>query len=124
MTTQTTQVFSNLLLTVAVEPQEVGRRIRHARDAKGWTQLDFALRANVSPSSVQRWEAGKLPRVRELMRIADLLDVPPDALVAADEPDEEVAYRLDRIEQAQEQQVELLQQLVARLAADERAADT
>ncbi len=108
MTTHATQLYANLLLTVAVEPQEVGRRIRRAREAQGWTQLDFALHANVSPSSVQRWEAGKLPRVRELMRIADLLEVPPDALVAADQPDEEVADRLDRIET-------MLEQLVARL---------
>jgi transcriptional regulator with XRE-family HTH domain len=36
--------------------------------------LEFALKAHVSPSAVTRWESGKLPPVRELMRIADLLD--------------------------------------------------
>jgi transcriptional regulator with XRE-family HTH domain len=47
----------------------------------GWTQLAFALEADVSPSTVTRWESGKLPPVRELMRIAELLGVSPEELV-------------------------------------------
>lgn len=69
-----------LSLVVALEPKEVGARIRAAREAKLWKQLEFALKAGVSVS-VYRWEHGKLPDVRELMRVADLLDVPTTYLV-------------------------------------------
>lgn len=88
--TQWTASHGRLLLVATVDPREIGRRIKKAREAKGLTQLAFALDANVSPSSVTRWEAGKLPPVRELMRIAELLGVEPDYLVEAD-PDEGVS---------------------------------
>lgn len=70
-----------LLLAVSLEPREIGKRIAKAREKRGWTQLAFALEANVSPSTVQRWESGKLPPVRELMRVADLLGVEAEELV-------------------------------------------
>jgi transcriptional regulator with XRE-family HTH domain len=66
---------------VTIEPEEIGLRIRAARERKGWTQLQFALQANVSPASIQRWEHGQLPRLRELIRVAGLLDLPTDELV-------------------------------------------
>lgn len=72
---------AKLLLAVALDPREVGKRIAQAREGKGWTQLTFALEADVSPSSVQRWESGKLPPVRELLRVAELLEVDPETLV-------------------------------------------
>jgi DNA-binding XRE family transcriptional regulator len=53
-------VHGTLLLAVSLEPREIGQRIRLARERKGWTQLAFALEADVSPSTVQRWEGGKL----------------------------------------------------------------
>lgn len=134
VTTQNPRDFATLLLAVSVDALEIGRRIQHARTTKGWTQLDFALQAHVSPSTVQRWEAGKLPRVKELMRIAELLEVPVEHLVEpsnGDQPEriasEEVAARLVRIEQAQDEQGESLQELnemlreiVVRLRRDER----
>lgn len=80
-TTQWAPAHGTLLLAVAMDPKEIGRRIKEAREKRGWTQLAFALEANVSPSTVARWEAGKLPPVRELMRIADLLEVEPEQLV-------------------------------------------
>lgn len=76
-----TRDHSKLLLAMALSPAEVGKRIKQAREQQGWTQLDFALEAHVSPSSVARWEAGKLPPVRELFRIAELLEVEVDQLV-------------------------------------------
>lgn len=81
VTTQLAPEFGNLLLTVAIEPDEIGRRLKTARERKGWTQLQFAMEANVSPSSVQRWESGRLPPVRELMRLADVLGVEAEEFV-------------------------------------------
>src|SRR5690242_2765177 len=89
---QWTRAHGTLLLAVSLDPKEIGQRIAHARAQKGWTQLAFALEADVSPSTVTRWESGKLPPVRELMRIAELLGVSPEELV---EPDD--AGRSDRI---------------------------
>ena len=57
-----------------------------ARNRKGWTQLDFAIKAHVSPSSVSRWERGFPPPVRELVRLAGVLEIDPSELV--EEPPE------------------------------------
>lgn len=67
------------------------------------------MEANVSPSSVQRWEAGRLPPVRELIRIAELLGIDPAELTGTEERVsdgailaklDQVLERLDRIEAA------------------------
>jgi transcriptional regulator with XRE-family HTH domain len=78
---QWTPAHGTLLLAVAMDPKQIGRRIADARKRKGWTQLTFAIEASISPSTVQRWESGQLPPVRELMRVAELLDVEPEQLV-------------------------------------------
>jgi len=70
-----------LLLAVSIEPQEIGQRLRGARERKGWTQMQFANEAHVSLSSIQRWERGSLPPIRELIRLAGVLDVDPEQLV-------------------------------------------
>lgn len=43
--------------------------------------MDLAREANVSLSSVQRWERGELPPVRELIRLAGVLGIEPEELV-------------------------------------------
>lgn len=95
-----TDHYGTLLLAVTLEPREVGKRIAAARNRKGWTQLDFALEASVSPSSVQRWEGGKLPPIRELMRIADLLEISAADLVEMEVPthDADLGEILDRLD--------------------------
>lgn len=108
--------YGTLLLAVALEPREIGQRIKAARDRKGWTQLQFALEANVSPSSVARWEGGKPPPVRELMRVADLLDVPTSELVE----DEVTPYDAERLQRVEEQVV-ATHRLVEELKKEVRA---
>lgn len=73
--------FRTLLLGVSIEPQEIGKRIRAARERRGWTQMTFAQEANVSLSSVQRWERGEMPPVRELIRLSGVLKIDPEQLV-------------------------------------------
>lgn len=99
LATQIAGSYGKLLLAVAMDPKEIGKRIAAARVRKGWTQLEFATEhAHVSPSSVARWESGHLPPVRELMRIADVLDVPADTLMEPPATEEGLAARLGRVE--------------------------
>lgn len=113
MTTQKGRSFRTLLLAVSIEPQEIGRRIAAARERKGWTQMKFAQEANVSLSSVQRWERGDLPPVRELIRLAGVLDVETDSLVEV-EPTAEGQMALLRAEVAEVR--EMVAELLARPA--------
>lgn len=66
---------AKLLLLMSLDSAGIGRRIAEMRETNGWTQLELAYKANVSPSTVYRWESGKLPAVRELIRIAEVLGV-------------------------------------------------
>ena len=43
--------------------------------------MTFAQEAHVSMSSVQRWERGQFPPIRELIRLAGVLGVDPEELV-------------------------------------------
>ena len=81
LTTQWTTAHGKLLLGVAMDPHEIGQRIAEARVRKGWTQMEFAIEAHVSISTVTRWEGGKLPPVRELIRAAGVLGIAPERLV-------------------------------------------
>lgn len=81
LTTQASSAFRTLLLGVSIEPREIGTRIAAARERQGWTQAVLAQEANVSISSVQRWERGELPPVRELIRLAGVLRIEPEQLV-------------------------------------------
>lgn len=100
--TQLPVSYGRVLLAVAMDPKEIGRRIAAAREQNGWTQLEFAtVHANVSPSTVARWEAGKLPPVRELMRVAEILGVSAETLVEPPPPESlAVSQRLARLEAA------------------------
>lgn len=90
-----TATHGKLLLAVAIDPKEVGRRIQAARKARRLTQLTMALELNVSPSAVAKWEAGKLPPVTELIRVAEHLEIDPGTLVET--PDEEEQASLESV---------------------------
>jgi transcriptional regulator with XRE-family HTH domain len=102
---------------VTFAPDEVGRRIAAARIRKGWTQLVFAGEANVSPGSVSRWERGKLPPVRELVRIAQVLGIEVAELV------EESPPPLSPGEQLILAEIEKLKVLVREVLATQEAED-
>src|SRR5579862_9343183 len=112
--TQWNPAASRLLLAVALDPRVIGSRIKAARKKKGWTQFEFANEANVSISSVSRWETGKLPPVRELLRIGELLGVEPDYLVEPEISDDEVKVRLGRMEAQLEELAGLVRELAGR----------
>jgi len=56
-------------------------RLRELREAKGWSQTDFAKRMDVEPCAVGHWESGRrTPSWENAMRIADTLNVSLDDL--------------------------------------------
>lgn len=81
LATHDARTRGTLLLGMSFAPRDIGREIAAARLARGWTQMQFAIEANVSVSSVQRWEGGDPPPVRELIRIAGVLGIDPEQLV-------------------------------------------
>jgi len=91
-------------------PEEVGTRIREARLARGWTHEELALRMDANWRTVQRWQNGNLPRLQTLLRLADVLGVPPSHFV---EPEDSVATVNDLRE--------LVDELTARVDALARA---
>jgi transcriptional regulator with XRE-family HTH domain len=110
-TTQLHPAYGSVLLAVAIEPEEIGKRIKAARSKLHWTQFEFARHASVSLSTIARWEAGKLPAVRELIRIADILEIPAEQLV---EPDPEEASIVLELQELRERQ-ERLEEMVAEI---------
>lgn len=64
----------DLRFTGLPEPhQRLGIRLRHRRQERGWTALETALKANVSPSAIRRLEAGQTARVATLARLLAVL---------------------------------------------------
>lgn len=54
-------------------------RLTQARQAASWTKKRLADELNVSPAAIGQYEAGVIrPRPEQLVKIAQLLDVPPD----------------------------------------------
>lgn len=60
---------------------EPGAVVRVARTAAGWSQADLGQRCGYSASQISRWETGRQPLrdVTLLRRLAEVLDVPPQA---------------------------------------------
>jgi transcriptional regulator with XRE-family HTH domain len=119
--TQTATFSGSLLLAAVMEPKEIGQRIKAARKRKGWTQLEFALQANVSPSTIARWERGQLPTVRELIRVAELLGVDPNQLVESEPTsDDQIAAireEVSEMREVQKAQQVMLEELLRRSAS-------
>ena len=55
------------------------KTIRQLREENGWTQLDLAVKAGVTPSTVYKWEAWRIePSASHLRKIAKLFNVSMD----------------------------------------------
>jgi transcriptional regulator with XRE-family HTH domain len=66
-----------------VEPaQRLGRNVRAARLAHGWTQEELAHRTGLAPVQVSRIERGvREVRLTTLLRLVSALELRPDALL-------------------------------------------
>ena len=61
----------------------IGKRIRAAREAKGWRQEDFAEKTGLSVTYTGMIERGeKVPKLETFITIANVLGVSADALLA------------------------------------------
>jgi transcriptional regulator with XRE-family HTH domain len=60
---------------------DIGHRIAGARAVKGWTQAQLAEKLGKSRGTVVQYEQGKIePPLRQIQRMAELLDVAPEML--------------------------------------------
>ncbi len=66
----------------ATEPDRQPKTtIRQLRQARGWSQLDLALRLQVSPGAISFWERGtRRPQPRHQQGLASLFGVPVEAI--------------------------------------------
>jgi transcriptional regulator with XRE-family HTH domain len=59
-----------------------GKKVRAARQARGWTQEELAERAGLAPVQISRIERGvREVRLTTLLRIAQALQTTPDRLL-------------------------------------------
>jgi Zn-dependent peptidase ImmA (M78 family)/transcriptional regulator with XRE-family HTH domain len=65
--------------------QQIGRRLKAARQRAHVSQAELAARLQVTQTAVSYWEAGRrLPGVDDLMKIAEFLDAPLTDLLPGD----------------------------------------
>jgi transcriptional regulator with XRE-family HTH domain len=73
-------------------------RIRHLREAKGWTQADLAARARISRSQFAMIESESRPaNTLRLNAIAAALGVPTEALFSAGDDRQQLLDMLERL---------------------------
>ena len=83
--------------------QTLSQQIRSARERRGWTQEQLAVRADVSRSTIQNLENGRRsPHRGSLGRIAAALGVSVDALKRAGEDELDAREIRDALQAAAE----------------------
>ena len=65
------------MVSVFSGPEHIGVRLRAARRDKGLTQEQLARDAGTNQAVIQKIENGKSLRPRQIMQIAEVLDVNP-----------------------------------------------
>lgn len=67
----------------------IGERIKQVRNAKGFTQKQLGTISGTSEITIRQYELGKRqPRLEQLQRIADALDVPVPELMGLEQIDQ------------------------------------
>lgn len=106
-------------------------RLRTARELRGLSQAELAIRAGLQPSAVSHFEAGRrTPSAENLKKIADALDVTTDYLLERVDKSERAAFttgpvadRLFRcVERISETDLESLAQMAEVLARKKTSA--
>jgi len=111
--------FATLLL-MALAPEEIGRRIAQRRNELRWTHEQLAHEMGVGLRTVQRWQKGALPRLRTLMRLADVMGVEQSYFVEEEDErqaDQEIVDRLGSLEERVADGFEALEAAIEQLAS-------
>lgn len=58
----------------------IGERIKAARDARGWSQLQLAKRAGVSQQLITRLETGKVNATKRIVQLAKVFGMTAEEL--------------------------------------------
>ena len=70
---------------------QFAKRLKAAREGAGFSQTDLAIRMNISPQGVHKWESGaSSPRFSRLYELASVLGIPVSLLL----PDDPLALPL------------------------------
>ena len=73
----------------------LGEKIKVMRKSRGWTQVELAAKAGLSPSAVAMYEINKRkPKYEQLEALADAFNVPMSAFL--DEDAEDIKKRLEQ----------------------------
>jgi transcriptional regulator with XRE-family HTH domain len=110
-----------LLLLNVFEPEEIGARIKDARERAGLRQEDLADLIGMSTRQVQNYEAGMSKQYSKLKGIAEATGATVEWLLHGDEDGAsprgagELAARLGSLEERQGHVEELLRELLRRL---------
>lgn len=90
-----------------------GARLRSARDQRGWSQAELGQRAEMEPSAIAHFEAGRRkPSFDNVRRLARVLEVSTDYLMDVRTP---VAFRNEQLLSSKDRQY--IQGLIDRFAA-------
>jgi len=60
---------------------DLAKRLREARETRGWSQGDLARRVGIKPQTIQAIEAGKTKKPQNLTAIARALSINPEFLL-------------------------------------------
>lgn len=67
------------------DPRAIGERLFQLRKRYGFTQLEAAVEAGVSPKTYAQFERGELNvRLDTILRICEAFHITPDEIIAAD----------------------------------------
>lgn len=107
------EYISKAAEAVAAKNEDLGRRIKQAREDRGWKQKDLALAVHVEPMTVSRWERGvNTPELSTLKLIAKATGKDLPFFVQERKQAETVEQRLDAMAQNQVDALALLRELV------------
>ena len=77
------------------EQEEIGARIRQARESKGWSQQQLAGKVGMSQEAISKIETGQTRQPRQLRRIAKILEVSAVYLIG-EEADPKHGHKVSR----------------------------
>jgi transcriptional regulator with XRE-family HTH domain len=112
------EYLSKAAEAMASKSEDLGQRIKVAREDQGWKQKELARAVHVEPMTVSRWERGiNTPDLETLRLIAQATHKPQSYFVEERKVAQTTEQLLDDLRQNQEDAIGLLRELV--VAVDE-----